>query len=84
MPEQDTLLPLVLDFIEWSAERQRSYEEAMDAWRTSCPRLPVWETAVENGYLRRSWRPASGAVIEVCEPGRALLAAHGRPALRAI
>jgi hypothetical protein len=33
---------LVLDLLEWVANRERSFEEVMDAWRTSCPRLPVW------------------------------------------
>jgi hypothetical protein len=34
---------LILDLLEWLVKRDRSYEEVMDAWRTSCPRLPVWE-----------------------------------------
>jgi hypothetical protein len=36
---------LIRDLLEWLSERERSYEEVMDAWRTSCPRLPVWEEA---------------------------------------
>jgi hypothetical protein len=36
---------LVLDLLEWLAQLDRSYDEVMDAWRTSCPRLPVWEDA---------------------------------------
>jgi len=36
---------LVLDLLEWLSVKERSYEETMDAWRTSCPRLPVWEDA---------------------------------------
>ena len=42
---------LVLDLLEWLASRDRSYEETMDAWRTSCPRLPVWEDANERGFV---------------------------------
>jgi D-3-phosphoglycerate dehydrogenase len=34
---------LILDLLEWLATADRSYAEVMDAWRTSCPRLPVWE-----------------------------------------
>jgi hypothetical protein len=26
----------------------------MEAWRTSCPRLPVWEDCVDAGYVERS------------------------------
>ncbi len=35
---------LILDLLEWLVKRDRSYEEVMDEWRTSCPRLPVWRT----------------------------------------
>jgi hypothetical protein len=40
----DTLQPLVDDLLEWLAT-PRPYPEVMEAWRTSCPRLPVWEEA---------------------------------------
>ena len=44
---------LVLDLIEWVAAQPRTYSETMDAWRTSCPRLPVWEDAVDHGFVAR-------------------------------
>jgi hypothetical protein len=44
---------LILDLLEWLAKRERSYEEVMDAWRTSCPRLPVWEDANDRGLVMR-------------------------------
>jgi hypothetical protein len=44
---------LILDLLEWLAKRDRSYEEVMDAWRTSCPRLPVWEEANDRGLVVR-------------------------------
>jgi hypothetical protein len=43
--------PLVIDLVRWVAARSRTYRETMDAWRTSCPRLPVWEDALESGFL---------------------------------
>lgn len=43
---------LIRDLLEWGASRERSYEETMDVWRTSCPRLPVWEDANERGLIR--------------------------------
>ena len=46
-----TVEGLVLDLVEWVARKERSYEETMDAWRTSCPRLPVWEDANDNGLV---------------------------------
>jgi hypothetical protein len=36
---------LILDLLEWLATGERRYQEVMDAWRTSCPKLPVWENA---------------------------------------
>lgn len=43
----DTLVEsLILDLLEWLAERDRDYGEVMSAWRTSCPKLPVWEDAI--------------------------------------
>ena len=41
----DVVEPLILDLIDWVAIKDRTYEEVMAAWRTSCPRLPVWEDA---------------------------------------
>jgi D-3-phosphoglycerate dehydrogenase len=64
---------LVLDLLEWLARQERSYEETMEAWQTSCPRLPVWEDAndrqlisIENINGRASVR-VTAAGIEVLE-----------------
>ena len=43
---------LILDLLEWIAARPRRYEEVMDAWRTSCPRLTIWEDTVDAGYVQ--------------------------------
>jgi D-3-phosphoglycerate dehydrogenase len=40
---------LILDLLEWLDKGQRSYEEVMDAWRTSCPKLRIWETRMIAG-----------------------------------
>jgi D-3-phosphoglycerate dehydrogenase len=47
----DTVENLILDLIEWVGRQERTYKETMDAWRTSCPRLPVWEDATERGFV---------------------------------
>ncbi len=47
----ETLRPLILDLVAFVAERPRPYAEVLDAWRTSCPRLTVWEDAVEGGLV---------------------------------
>ena len=73
-----TLEPLVLDLVEWVAREPRTYAEAIDAWRTSCPRLTVWEDAVERGYLAR--QPAAGRelMVVVTELGRTFLSENER------
>jgi hypothetical protein len=38
-------------FLAWVAARPRSYAETMEAWRTSCPRLSVWEDALLEGLV---------------------------------
>jgi hypothetical protein len=42
---------LVADLLRWLQGSQRQYSEVMDAWRTNCPRLPVWEDAVDAGFV---------------------------------
>jgi hypothetical protein len=42
---------LTVQFLEWLTERPRTYAETMDAWRTSCPRLSIWEDAVDDGLV---------------------------------
>lgn len=68
---------LVLDLVEWVARAPRAYAEAMAAWRTSCPRLTVWEDALERGYVARK-PTASGATVVTTTAGEAFLRAHGR------
>jgi hypothetical protein len=72
-----TVAVLVLDLLEWLSRRDRSYEETMDAWRTSCPKLPVWEDANDDGLVcventggRSSVRvtPAGLELLRKCRP----------------
>jgi len=72
----DTLTPLICDLLEWLAREPRSHAEVMDGWRTSCPRLPVWEEANARGFVTREHRPGVGAFIAVSRDGRAHLAQH--------
>jgi D-3-phosphoglycerate dehydrogenase len=48
-----TVDALVLDLLEFIGDGERPYGEVMAAWRTSCPRLPVWEEADERGFVER-------------------------------
>jgi hypothetical protein len=67
----DTLTPLICDLLEWLAREPRTHAEVMDGWRTSCPRLPVWEEATDKGYVARR-----GPLVEVTPQGRSFLVAQ--------
>ena len=71
----DTVESLILDLLEWVASRDRTYEEVMDAWRTSCPRLPVWEDANDRGLIRTEQVNGS-SIVRVTPSGLALLGQH--------
>jgi poly-gamma-glutamate synthesis protein (capsule biosynthesis protein) len=78
-----TVEALVLDLLEWLALRDRSYEETMEAWRTSCPRLTVWEDANDHGFV--SIEPSSGrSVVRVTRAGATFLKAKRMLVLLAI
>jgi hypothetical protein len=70
--------PLVLDFVEWIAREPRAYSEVIETWRTSCPRLTIWEDAADRGYIARQSRAGRGLVLEVTEDGKELLRGCGR------
>ena len=74
----DSIEPLLLDLLEWIGPQPRAYAEVMDAWRTSCPRLPVWEEANSRGFVERQHRDGASPLIAVTELGRAFLARHRR------
>jgi hypothetical protein len=63
---------LVLDLLEWLSARERTYEATMDAWRTSCPRLPVWEDANDRGLVATDFADP-GCIVRVTSAGRDLL-----------
>jgi hypothetical protein len=64
---------LVLDFVEWIAAGPRRYRDVMETWRTSCPRLTIWEDAIDQGLVQRC-RIGGELLIETTEAGRDLLA----------
>jgi D-3-phosphoglycerate dehydrogenase len=78
----DPVESLVLDLLEWIGEAPRPYGEVLDAWRTSCPRLPVWEEANDGGFIVRHRGPDGAELISVSAAGRRHLQAS-RPAQRA-
>jgi hypothetical protein len=70
---------LLLDLLEWIGPEPRPYTETLEAWRTSCPRLPVWEEANDRGFILRLHEPGRGALVSVSPAGAAHVRAHRRP-----
>ncbi len=60
--------PLILDLVAFVAARPRPHAEVLEAWRTSCPRLTVWEDALEAGYVA-----CRDGMVVATEKGRAAL-----------
>jgi hypothetical protein len=71
----DSLDPLILDFLGWLAPNPRPYAEVMEAWRTSCPRLTVFEDSIDRGFIVRADR-----TIAITQAGRDFLRENGRMA----
>jgi hypothetical protein len=71
----DPVDSLIVDLLAWMGPEPRPYAEVLDAWRTSCPRLPVWEDANARGFITRG----RGALVSVSPAGAAYLRAQRQP-----
>jgi hypothetical protein len=65
----DNLESLILDLLEWLGSSPRPYSEVLDAWRTSCPRFPVWEEANDRGFVERHYAPGRDPFVAVSVAG---------------
>jgi hypothetical protein len=74
----EILAPLTIDFLTWLAAAPRDYTDVMEAWRTSCPRLTVWEDAIDAGLITRTHTAGQATRIELTPLGRRLLRRHDR------
>jgi hypothetical protein len=75
---RNDLDPLILDLLEWIGREPRSYADVIDAWGTSCPRLTVWEDAMDRGFAVREHGKGCEVTIRLTEAGRDFLREHGR------
>jgi hypothetical protein len=75
----DALRLLTVQFLAWVAERPRSYAETMEAWRTSCPRLSVWEDATIEGLVRLEGGAGRQTLVCLTAAGRETLERQGQP-----
>jgi hypothetical protein len=71
MPSQPS--PLTLDFLAWLDASPRDYTDVMDAWRTSCPRLTVWEDAIDAGLITRTHAPGAPLIVAITPAGKKVL-----------
>lgn len=67
---------LTYQFLLWLFERPRTYGEAMDAWRTSCPRMSVWEDALSDGLIQLGDGRFRKRQIVITQRGLSLLRRH--------
>jgi hypothetical protein len=75
-PVSPVTLPLTHAFLEWVATGPRTYGEAMEVWRTSCPRFSIWEDALEAGFVRVErvpGAPMGGDLVVLTAEGEAVL-----------
>jgi len=61
---------LTLQLLEWISDSPRTYAQVMEAWRTSCPRLSIWEDACLGGLIDSQ---GGGPVVTISSKGRQLL-----------
>ncbi len=64
------------DFVQWVARKPRTYAEAMEAWRSSCPRLTAWEDALAAGLVRidcQAGEPVDTAAVVLTPQGQVVL-----------
>jgi hypothetical protein len=70
---------LTAQLLDWIGDEPRSYVETMEAWRTSCPRLTIWEDALSAGLIERiPGRTLADAQVCITARGLALLRTAGQ------
>jgi hypothetical protein len=67
-----------VELLTWVSNRERTYADVVEAWKSNCPRLAVWDDAVTAGLVR-----SSRGVVALTAAGRAALAdGYGAPVSR--
>jgi hypothetical protein len=70
---------LTLQFLAWVDARPRTYAEARQAWRSSCPTTCAWEDAISENLIEfetSGGRVTDGSPVVLSARGRATLDAH--------
>jgi hypothetical protein len=63
----------VRELLSWIARRPRSYPEAIEVWKTNCPRHSLWEDALGDGLIEVV-RKGSRSHVALTSRGKAALA----------
>jgi hypothetical protein len=67
----------MLDLLGWIAAAPRTYADVMDVWRSTCPRLAVWEDALGCGMVQlERGATLNTSAVTLTADGRAALANH--------
>jgi hypothetical protein len=70
---------LTLQFLDWVAARSRTYAEARQAWRSTCPTTCAWEDAISEGFISfetGGGRLKDGSHVVLTARGRSVLGVH--------
>jgi hypothetical protein len=78
----DTVDTLVLDLLEWIGPHPRPYAEVPEAWRTSCPRLPVGRPLRSMASLTANLHRKAAPALPFPPPGRSTCASIAELALK--
>jgi hypothetical protein len=65
-----TTRALTVQLLEWIQRQPRTYADTLEAWRTSCPRLSIWEDACIDGLIETA---PGGNIVTVSAKGKLLL-----------
>lgn len=76
----DATVALRRALLQWITERPRTYGEAMEAWRTACPRMTIWEDALLDGLIELQRGPTRDeARVDLTSAGRLWLDGSAAP-----
>ena len=77
--------PLMLQFLSWVSSRHRTYDQATEAWRSTCPRHTIWEDAFIDGLVQVENNGAPHHCAVTLSPrGKAILAEHNSTTIRPV
>jgi hypothetical protein len=62
---------LTLQLLEWIVDKPRTYTELLEAWKSTCPRLSIWEDACAQGLVE--FGPSRDSVVYLTDKGRRCL-----------